>query len=97
MVVGLTVTPAVSSSVTVTVTLSAVIPSYPPPLTVLARGMISLAPLASWPAVTVTVCSTFQSDVVKVRVVLSRVNAVPAKPETATVTSPVGWVSSTTV
>ena len=52
---------------------------------------------ASSPAVTVTVWTVSQFDVVKVRVPGVRVTSVPACPATVTVTVAVGSLSSTTV
>ena len=94
--VGSMVTPAVSLSVTVATTSSTVIPSYPPPLTVWVRVWESWAALSSSFAVTVTFWAVPQLIVVKVRVSLSRVRAVPAPPM-VTVTSPGGSVSRETV
>ena len=46
---------------------------------------------------TFTVCAVDQFDVVNVNLVFSTVRSVPAEPDTVTVTSSVGCVSSTTV
>ena len=57
----------------------------------------SFAVSASSPAVTITVWTVSQFDVVKVRVPGSGVTSVPECPATVTVTSAVGRLSRTTV
>ena len=59
---------------------------------------VSSASSASWAALTVTVWATLQSVVVKVRLAGSAVTSVlSAGSLTVTVTSPRGWLPSTTV
>ena len=89
----------VSSSVTVTVT-SAALRSSRSTSSELSVWVRMTGGSSAWSsscsAVTVTVCGTFQSRAVKVRVVLSRVRSAPVTPSMVTVTSPAGCVSSTT-
>ena len=58
---------------------------------------MSFSASASTPAVTVTVCTVFQFDVVKVSEVAPTVRSLPAGLVMATVTSPDGSVASFTV
>ena len=57
---------------------------------------MALAPVSSTP-VTVTVCAMFQLAVVKVRLAGDTVTALVLELARATVTSPLGWLFSTTV
>ena len=101
-VVGEKVTPAVSSSMVLTFTVTGSSASYSAapvmPVGVSSSTSYSLSPssTSSFTPVTVTVCAVFQVVAVKVRFAGAAVPSVVFLLATAMVTGAVGWVSSCT-
>ena len=96
--VGVSVTPGISSSVTVTASPSRVAPRYSsalPLATAWPTVRVSSAPSSSWAAVTVTVLAVSQVALVKVSELGLTVRSPP--PVMSTVTSAVGSLLSSTV
>ena len=96
-----TVAPAVSSSVTVTLTPATVTRSNSSALLAATTAWVmdaaSFTASASWAARTVTVCAVLQLLVVKVRVAGDTVTSGLPLLVTLITTSEVGWASRTTV